>query len=101
MPYLNVVEKRSMCAPRDEERKRLLDYSKSPILPPVVAHAMREALPPDGIMVVDAGNAGKHMRVFMDTHQPDSFIDIRDWGRAGAGLPIAMGRERAGPKQPV
>src|SRR5207253_1257719 len=29
----------------DEERKRLLDYSKRPILPPVVAHAMREALP--------------------------------------------------------
>ncbi|HEY3074015.1 MAG TPA: thiamine pyrophosphate-binding protein, partial [Burkholderiales bacterium] len=54
----------------DEERKRLLDYNACPILPPVVAHAMREALPADGIMIVDAGNAGKHMRLFMDTHQP-------------------------------
>jgi thiamine pyrophosphate-dependent acetolactate synthase large subunit-like protein len=85
----------------DAERNRLLDYDKRPILPPVVAHAMREALPPDGIMIVDAGNAGKHMRVFMDTHQPDTFMYISDWGSVGAGLPIAMGAKLARPKQPV
>jgi acetolactate synthase-1/2/3 large subunit len=85
----------------DEERKRLLDYNARPILPPVVAHAMREALPQDGIMVVDAGNAGKHMRVFMDTHRPDTFIYINDWGSVGAGLPIAMGAKLARPRQPV
>jgi thiamine pyrophosphate-dependent acetolactate synthase large subunit-like protein len=85
----------------DDERKRLLDYNARPILPPVVAHAMREALPKDGIMVVDAGNAGKHMRVFMDTHQPDTFMYISDWGSVGAGLPIAMGAKLARPKQPV
>src|SRR5204863_2941192 len=54
----------------EAERERLLDYKKSPILPPVVAHAMRAALPPNGVMVLDAGNAGKHMRLFMDTQQP-------------------------------
>ena len=85
----------------DDERKRLLDYHARPILPPVVAHAMREALPRDGIMIVDAGNAGKHMRVFMDTHQPDTFMYISDWGSVGAGLPIAMGAKLARPKQPV
>jgi thiamine pyrophosphate-dependent acetolactate synthase large subunit-like protein len=85
----------------DEERKRLLDYNARPILPPVVAHAMREALPADGIMIVDAGNAGKHMRLFMDTHQPDTFMYISDWGSVGAGLPIAMGAKLARPKQPV
>ncbi len=85
----------------DDERKRLLDYNARPILPPVVAHAMREALPRDGIMIVDAGNAGKHMRVFMDTHQPDTFMYISDWGSVGAGLPIAMGAKLARPKQPV
>jgi thiamine pyrophosphate-dependent acetolactate synthase large subunit-like protein len=85
----------------DEERRRLLDYNARPILPPVVAHAMREALPPEGIMVVDAGNAGKHMRTFMDTHQPDTFMYISDWGSVGAGLPIAMGAQLARPKQPV
>ena len=85
----------------DEERSRLLNYDARPIVPPVVAHAMREALPPDGIMVVDAGNAGKHMRVFMDTHEPDTFMYISDWGSVGAGLPIAMGAKLAKPKQPV
>ncbi|HYR35158.1 MAG TPA: thiamine pyrophosphate-binding protein [Burkholderiales bacterium] len=85
----------------EEERKRLLDYAKRPVLPPVVAHAMREALPADGIMIVDAGNAGKHMRVFMDTHQPDTFMYISDWGSVGAGLPMAMGAKLARPKQPV
>ncbi len=85
----------------DDERKRLLDYNARPILPPVVAHAMREALPKDGIMVVDAGNAGKHMRVFMDTHEPDTFMYISDWGSVGAGLPMAMGAKLARPKQPV
>src|SRR5256714_888155 len=85
----------------DDERKRLVDYNARPILPPVVAHAMREALPSDGIMIVDAGNAGKHMRTFMDTHEPDTFMYISDWGSVGAGLPIAMGAKLAKPKQPV
>src|SRR5207249_5345314 len=85
----------------DEERKRLLDHGARPILPPVVANAMRAALPADGIMVLDAGNAGKHMRTFMDTHRPDSFMYISDWGSVGAGLPIAMGAKLARPKQSV
>jgi acetolactate synthase I/II/III large subunit len=85
----------------DVERQRLLDPKRRPILPPVVAHAMREALPRDGIMVLDAGNAGKHMRVFMDTYQPNTFMYIDDWGSVGAGLPMAMGVKLARPKQPV
>jgi thiamine pyrophosphate-dependent acetolactate synthase large subunit-like protein len=85
----------------DAERERLLDHGRKPILPPVVAHVMREALPKDGIMVIDAGNAGKHMRTFMDTHQPDTFMYISDWGSVGAGLPIAMGAKLARPRQPV
>jgi acetolactate synthase I/II/III large subunit len=85
----------------DAERSRLLDPQAKPILPPVVAHAMREALPPDGVMIIDAGNAGKHMRLFMDTHEPNSFMYISDWGSVGAGLPMAMGVKLARPRQPV
>ena len=84
-----------------EEREKLLDVKATPILPPVVAQAMREALPDDGAMIIDAGNAGKHMRLFMDTHQPNTFMYISDWGSVGAGLPIAMGVKLARPKQPV
>ena len=85
----------------DAERRKLLNAKAKPILPPVVAHAMREALPPDGVMVVDAGNAGKHMRLFMDTHEPNTFMYISDWGSVGAGLPMAMGAKLARPRQPV
>jgi thiamine pyrophosphate-dependent acetolactate synthase large subunit-like protein len=85
----------------DAERKKLLDPKRSPILPPVVASAVREALPQDGIVIVDAGNAGKHMRVFMDTYQPDTYMYTDDWGSVGAAFPIAMGVKLARPKQPV
>ena len=85
----------------DTERNSLLDGKRKPILPPVVAHAMREALPKDGIMVIDAGNAGKHMRTFKETYEPDTFMYISDWGSVRAGLPIAMGAKIARPKQPV
>ena len=50
---------------------------------------------------VDAGNAGKHMRVFMDTHQPHTYMYSDDWGSVGAAFPIAMGAKLARPKQPV
>jgi thiamine pyrophosphate-dependent acetolactate synthase large subunit-like protein len=85
----------------DAERNKLLDPRARPILPPVVAHAMRAALPPDGVMVLDAGNAGKHMRLFMDTHEPNTFLYISDWGSVGAGLPMAMGVKLARPEKPV
>jgi acetolactate synthase-1/2/3 large subunit len=83
------------------ERERLLERNARPIAPQLVACSIRQALPADGIVVIDAGNAGKHMRTFMDTHAPDTFIYISDWGSVGAGLPIAMGAKLARPKQPV
>jgi thiamine pyrophosphate-dependent acetolactate synthase large subunit-like protein len=85
----------------DAERRRLLDHKRTPILPPVVANAVREALPQDGIVIVDAGNAGKHMRVFMDTFRPDTYMYTDDWGSVGAAFPIAMGAKLARPNQPV
>jgi thiamine pyrophosphate-dependent acetolactate synthase large subunit-like protein len=85
----------------DAEREKMLDRSVRPMLPTVVAHAMRQALPKDGVVITDAGNAGKHMRAFMDTYEPHTFMYISDWGSVGAGLPIAMGVKLARPKQPV
>jgi len=85
----------------DDERQKMLDPAARSVRPQVVAQAMRQALPPDGIMIVDAGNAGKHMRVFMDTYQPDTFMYIDDWGSVGAAFPIAMGVKLARPGRPV
>ncbi|HEY5899271.1 MAG TPA: thiamine pyrophosphate-binding protein [Burkholderiales bacterium] len=96
--WVNVPKARSEW---DAERRAMADYKARPIAPPAVAHAMREALPRDGIMIVDAGNAGKHMRVFMDTYEPNTFMYISDWGSVGAGFPIALGAKLARPKQAV
>ena len=85
----------------DTEREKMLDRAVRPMLPTVVAHAMRQALPKDGVVITDAGNAGKHMRVFMETYEPHTFMYISDWGSVGAGLPIAMGVKLARPKQVV
>jgi acetolactate synthase I/II/III large subunit len=85
----------------DAEREKMIDMKAVPVLPPVVARAMREALPEDGIMIVDAGNAGKHARVFMDTYQPDTYMYSDDWGSVGGAFPIAMGAKLARPDQAV
>jgi len=85
----------------DTERAGLVDRAARPIGPPLVAQAMREALPRDGVMIVDAGNAGKHVRTFMDTYQPDTFMYSSDWGSVGGAFPIALGVKLARPRQPV
>jgi len=97
-PWVDVAKLRSDW---DAEREKTLDRSVRPMLPTLVAHAMRQALPKDGVVIADAGNAGKHMRVFMDTYEPHTFMYISDWGSVGAGLPIAMGVKLARPKQVV
>jgi len=97
-PWVDVAKLRSDW---DAEREKTLDRSVRPMLPTVVAHAMRQALPKDGVVIADAGNAGKHMRVFMDTYEPHTFMYISDWGSVGAGLPIAMGVKLARPKEVV
>lgn len=85
----------------DAERAGLVDRAARPIGPPLVAQAMRAALPKDGVMIVDAGNAGKHVRTFMDTYQPDTFMYSSDWGSVGGAFPIALGVKLARPRQPV
>ena len=85
----------------EAERQAMLDPAARPVKPQLVAHAMRRALPQDGVMIVDAGNAGKHMRVFMDTWQPDTYMYSDDWGSVGAAFPIALGAKLARPRQPV
>lgn len=96
--WINVAELRQEW---DAERLRLVDRAARPIVPPLAAYAMREALPRDGVMIVDAGNAGKHVRTFMDTYQPDTFMYTSDWGAVGGAFPIALGVKLARPRQPV
>ena len=85
----------------DAERNGDVDDEAEPIASQFVARTMRQVLPKNGAMVVDAGNAGKHMRVYYDTYEPGTFMSIDDWASVGAAFPIALGAKLARPDRPV
>ena len=72
-----------------------------PIQSQFVAHAIRKVLPKNGLLVVDAGNGGKHVRTYFKTYEPGTFMCIDDWASVGGSLPIAMGAKLARPDRPV
>jgi thiamine pyrophosphate-dependent acetolactate synthase large subunit-like protein len=62
---------------------------------------MRAVLPHNGLMIVDAGNAGKHVRPLYDTYEPGTFMSIDEWASVGGSFPIALGAKLARPDRPV
>jgi thiamine pyrophosphate-dependent acetolactate synthase large subunit-like protein len=72
-----------------------------PIQSQFVAHMIRKVLPRDGLVVVDAGNGGKHVRSFFKSYEPGTFMCIDDWASVGGALPIALGAKLARPGRPV
>jgi thiamine pyrophosphate-dependent acetolactate synthase large subunit-like protein len=76
-------------------------FEAEPIQSQLVAHAIRKMLPRDGIVVVDAGNGGKHVRSYFKSYEPGTFMCIDDWASVGGSLPIALGAKLARPDRPV
>ena len=72
-----------------------------PIQSQFVAHMIRKVLPRDGIVVVDAGNGGKHVRSYFKSYEPGTFMCIDDWASVGGALPIALGAKLARSGRPV
>src|SRR5690606_29053903 len=85
----------------DSERNGVVRPEAVPIQPQFVAHALREVLPRNGMVVTDAGNAGKHVRNYFGTFEPGTFITIEDWGSVGGAFPIALGAKLARPDRPI
>ena len=85
----------------DSERAAILRPDAAPIQPQFAAHMIRDVLPENGMVVVDAGNAGKHVRNYFRSYQPGTFISIEDWGSVGGAFPIAIGAKLARPDRPV
>jgi thiamine pyrophosphate-dependent acetolactate synthase large subunit-like protein len=72
-----------------------------PIQSQFVAQTIRKVLPRDGLVVVDAGNGGKHVRSYFKSYEPGTFMCIDDWASVGGALPIALGAKLARPGRPV
>jgi acetolactate synthase-1/2/3 large subunit len=97
-PWVDVARAR---ADFDAELKAILKPEAQPIQPQFVAHMIRKVLPENGILVVDAGNGGKHVRSYFKSYEPDTFMCMDDWASVGGSFPIALGAKLARPDRPV
>jgi len=84
-----------------KELESALRPDAEPIQSQFVAHVIRQVLPRDGLLVVDAGNGGKHVRSYFKSYEPGTFMGIDDWGSVGGSLPMAMGAKLARPERAV
>lgn len=85
----------------EQEIEAALRPDAEPIQSQFVAHVVRKVLPRDGLLVVDAGNGGKHVRTYFKSYGPGTFMGIDDWGSVGGSLPMAIGAKLACPERPV
>ena len=97
-PWVDVAKAR---AEFDAELQAALNPEAVPIQSQFVAHMIRKVLPKDGILVVDAGNGGKHVRSYFKSYEPGTFLCMDDWASVGGSLPIALGVKLARPDRPV
>jgi acetolactate synthase-1/2/3 large subunit len=97
-PWVDVAKAR---ADFDAELAAAAKPDAFPIQSQFVAHTIRKVLPKNGLLVVDAGNGGKHVRSYFKSYEPGSFYCIDDWASVGGSLPIALGVKLARPDRPV
>jgi acetolactate synthase-1/2/3 large subunit len=97
-PWVDVAKAR---ADWETELQGEVRHDAEPIQSQFVAHMIRKVLPRDGLVVVDAGNGGKHVRSYFKSYEPGTFMCIDDWASVGGALPIALGAKLARPGRPV
>ena len=96
--WVDVAQARKDC---EAEQLSELRVEAEPIQSQYVAHIIRKVLPKNGLLVVDAGNGGKHVRTYFKSYEPGTFMCIDDWASVGGSLPIAIGAKLARPDRPV
>ncbi len=85
----------------ETELQGAVRHDAEPIQSQFVAHMIRKVLPRNGLLVVDAGNGGKHVRSYFKSYEPGTFLCIDDWASVGGSFPIALGAKLARPDRPV
>ena len=72
-----------------------------PMKPQRVYWELRQVLPRETIVVLDAGAAPSHAYHLLEFYAPRTFISPGDLGCVGAGFPSALGAKLARPDRPV
>ena len=96
--WVDTEKARAEC---EAEQQAAVCSDAEPIQSQFVAHMIRKVLPRDGLLVVDAGNGGKHVRTYFKSYGPGTFMCIDDWASVGGSFPIAIGAKLAQPGRPV
>ena len=73
----------------------------SPVHPARLAQEVREALPRDGLLVVDGGDIAVYANILLDALGPGSLMWVGAFGHLGVGIPYAMAAKLAYPRRPV
>lgn len=85
-----------------EELAQALDYgSGEGVHPGRMVQAVREAFPPEAIMVQDGGNTSLWCANYFPVLAPRSYLYTSKFGHLGSGLPYAIGAKVAEPDRPV
>jgi thiamine pyrophosphate-dependent acetolactate synthase large subunit-like protein len=88
-------------ADTEAEQQADVRADAEPIQSQFVAATIRKVMPKNGMLIVDAGNGGKHVRTYFKSYEPGTFMSIDDWASVGGSLPIALGAKLACPERPV
>ena len=87
------------------KRRRRLDaegsLSSMPLKPQRVYAEMRKVIPPEAIMVLDAGACPAYGYDRLDFHRPQTFITPLDFGGLGFAFPEGLGAKLGRPDAPV
>jgi acetolactate synthase-1/2/3 large subunit/sulfoacetaldehyde acetyltransferase len=89
---------------RQQRQQRMATAGASdmlPLKPQRVYRELREVLPRNTIVTIDAGAAASHAYNQLDFYEPRTFITPGDLGCVGAGFPSALGAKLARPDRPV
>jgi acetolactate synthase-1/2/3 large subunit len=80
---------------------REINRDAVPLQPQAIAGELRNALPPEAMVVVDGGNFAKHIRRHFEIRAMDTFHYPDDFGSVGSSFPMALGAKAACPDRPV
>jgi acetolactate synthase-1/2/3 large subunit/sulfoacetaldehyde acetyltransferase len=89
---------------RDERQKRIAGLGRTdavPVRSQRVAWELRQVLPREAIVVLDAAAAAAPAYDMLDFFVPRSMLDSLDFGCVGSGFPLALGAKFAAPTRPV
>ncbi len=85
----------------EERLGELLSVTDAPLTSVSALRALREAIPREAAVGVDAGGFRLWTLVAFDAYGPRSYVNPGSWATMGSGLPSAIGAKLAEPERPA